>query len=328
MAIDSAREKSEDLEEEDYMSMTVADPTPSVRAETLTQRRLRKQREAEARAHPKSRAELAVEAEKLRQAALATAIPNENKGAKMMAKLGYKPGTALGVAANAGTRLEPIGVEIKEGREGIGALSEKKRKFRDEMKKLDEGEKRRKENEGDYRERVARERGEMRAEGMWWSAMKVLQGLDEDLAGKKMEHGKGAAEGAGVGSNKREEKGASKRLVPLLYRPLILDREEKERERRRRYDLLQSLSRNTTYDDPDEDAQDRLALGQEVEDIEEEEADGDLEEYVHLPFEQRLQNVVEELRSSWFYCFWCKFRYSSKSAMEQECPGQSEDEHG
>ena len=329
MATKMAFEQSNEPEEDDYMSMTVTDPTPSAKNETLTQRRLRKQREAEARAHPKSKAELAAEAEKNRQAALARSIPEESKGAKMMAKLGYKPGSALGAGTNTGARLEPIGVEVKEGREGVGALSEKKRKFRNEVEKAEEGEKRRKETEGDYRERVSREREEKRAEGMWWGAMKVLQGLDEDLAKEVDVHGKEAGDGFGLDSNNIERRGGNMVFIPLLYRPLIRDREEKERERRRRYDLMQSVPRNTTYDDPEEDDQDRLALGKEVEDIEEEEgADGELEEYLNLPFEKRLQQVVDELRAKWFYCFWCKFRYGSKNDMDKECPGKDKNEHG
>lgn len=317
-------EEKED-DEDDYMSMTIADPTPTTKVETLTQRRLRKQREAEARAHPKSKAELAAEAEKQRQDALATKLSEQSKGAKMMAKLGYKPGSALGVATNVNARVEPIGVEVKEGREGIGALSEKKRKFREEVEKAEEGEKRRKEDEGGYRERVAKERDEKRCEGMWWGAMKVLEGLVEDQ-GREEDPRVGLAEkrvhNNGTGAY-------SGRKAPLPYRPLVRDRQEKEKEKRRRYDLMQSLSRNTIYDDPDEDAHDRLALGKEVEDLEdEEEVDEELQEYVQLPTTERLERVLKELRDEWNYCFWCKYRYGNREEMEQDCPGETEDEHG
>ena len=315
--------------EADYMSMAIADPISSHKIETLTQRRLRKQREAEARAHPKSKEELALEAEKFRQKALETAISTESKGARMMAKLGYKPGNTLGAATNSDARLEPIGLEMKEGREGIGALSEKKRKFREDVERAEAGEKKRKEDEGEYRERVARERDEKRCEGMWWGAMKVMEGLDNPNAQEATDKTEQVSEAGRPEQNSKNAKKVTGRKAPLSYRPLKLDREEKEAEKRRRYDLSQSLSRNATYDDPDEDARDRQALGQEVEDIDGyDEVDEELQAYLLLSFKDRLQKVVNELRETWAYCFWCKYQYGDRDEMDRDCPGESEDEHG
>ncbi|KAL9123993.1 MAG: hypothetical protein Q9217_006636, partial [Psora testacea] len=108
------------------------------------------------------------------------------------------------------------------------------------------------------------------------------------------------------------------------------ERVEGERERRRRVDLVNSLSRNVTYDDPEEDERDRAALGTEVVDLNEgdDELDEELERYLALDIGERLDLVVRELREKWCYCFWCKCRYKDREEMERECPGQGEEEHG
>ncbi|RAL63426.1 hypothetical protein DID88_003847 [Monilinia fructigena] len=80
----------------------------------------------------------------------------------------------------------------------------------------------------------------------------------------------------------------------------IRKREEKERDRRMRYDLQQSLSRLPTYDDADEDKDDKRALGKDkiqhtiVEDLEEE--DPELDAFNLLEPAERLRKLVEHLR--------------------------------
>ena len=304
--------------EDDYMTMEIQENL-STQPETFQQRRLRQKREAEDRARPKSKAELARDADKAREKGLATVVGNDSKGAQMMAKLGYKPGAPLGAPGNVHARAEPIVMELKEGKEGIGALNEKKRKFREEAEQKDQSEKKMKEDEEDYRVRVAKEREDKRAEGQWWGAMKVLQGLEEE---EKTKDG-GAAP---METRMRQRR---TRDVPMLCRPLVADRRDREKEGQRRHDMLQSLSRNPTYDDPEEDAHDRQALGCEVED----ESDGDEEDeellgYMRLPASERVTKVSTELRETWHYCFWCKHRYKDSTELKNECPGETEDEHG
>lgn len=288
-------------EEDDYMSMTITEPTAPLQKETYTQRRIRKQREAEARSRPKSKTELAAAAEAARDNTLSTALPNTSKGFQMMAKLGFKQGGALGAATNPNARTEPLGVVVKEGREGVGMENEKKRKFREEVEKGEGVEKMRKVEEGDYRERVGREREEKRVEGLGWGAMRVLEGLEQPEGVEKV----------------------PTRKINVLWRGLVRERELKERERRMRYDLHQSLSKNAAYEDPEEDKQDRQALGKEEEDVEEE--DEELDEFLALEGKERLRRLVEYLREKYFYCFWCKCKYEDESM--EGCPGPEEDDH-
>ncbi|KAL8940772.1 MAG: hypothetical protein Q9211_002115 [Gyalolechia sp. 1 TL-2023] len=306
-------------EEDDYMSMAILEPRSALsRAETSVQRRARKKREAEARAHQPSKAELARQAELNRDEALNASLPTTSKGYQMMAKLGFKAGSALGKEGNEHARKEPLGVVVKEGRAGVGMDSEKKRKFREEAG--EEGGKdgtKKRETEGEFRERQGKEREEKRLERLCWGAMTILEGFEgEDGDSRQVPERKGR--------EAKTKNSEPTKQINVLWRGLVRDRQERESERRMRYDLHQSLSRNAAYDDPDEDEQDKQAWGVEEEDIEEE--DPELAEFNVLEPAERLRKMVEYLREEWRYCFWCKFRYPDE-AMEG-CPGPTGDEHG
>lgn len=298
-------------DEDDYLNMTFEDPVNS-KKETSLQKAARLKKEAAERGRVASKAEKQAAADAAREKALATSLESStNRGAKMMAKMGFKPGSALGAAGNEG-RINPLEVNVKEGKEGIGIDSEKKRKIREQADAMEQGVKRTKLSEGEFRERNRIEREEKRAEGMWWGGMKVLEGFESEngeTAGKDDEAGRDAP--------KRPLK-----YVNLLWRPLVKDRAEKERDRRARYDLTQSLSRNPEY--TSEDADDKIALGAEVEDLDEE--DPELDEYIALPAAERLEKVVRYLLEKHRYCFWCKYRYEDVGM--EGCPGLTEEEHG
>jgi len=308
------------------MNMVIAEPTKPREKETYTQRRLRKEREAEARGRVKSKAEQAADETAAREAALSRSLFTDpetaatNKGLAMMAKMGFKPGVALGSKDNADAKTEPILISMKEDRGGIGLDSEKKRKFREEVEK--EG-KRVKAEEGEYRERLRKEREEVRLEGQVAAAMRVAERLDAE---KDEENG----QNSGTEDNSRRTISTKPlKQVNVLWRGLVRKREEKERDRRMRYDLQQSLSRLPTYDDPDEDRDDRTALAKDrirhtlVEDLEEE--DPELDEFNALDPVARLEKLVSHLREEYHYCFWCKYTYPDKEM--EGCPGLTEEEH-
>lgn len=96
-----------------------------------------------------------------------------------------------------------------------------------------------------------------------------------------------------------------------------------------RYDLQQSLSRLPTYDETDEDDEDKKALGKDrirytlVEDLEEE--DLELDAFNALEPGERLQKLVKYLREEFVYCFWCKYLYPDEEM--EGCPGLTEEDH-
>jgi hypothetical protein len=352
-------------EEDDYLTMPLPSPSSTTttskhryKPETLTEKKKRLARERELKAHPKSKAELAVEAKRKREEGLARNIllggigaegqgegdggKMNNKGAAMMAKLGYVPGMPLGKPVEVGqgdkkddepegtkdTRLlEPIGISEREGRGGIGADAERKRKIREEFERVESGEKRVKVEVEGYRERQAREREEARREGLLRGAMGVAERLEEEEEGDELEGGRDVS-----GETVRVKKGRKRRRlqdINVLWRGLVKQREVAERDRRMRYDLHQSLSTRADYNDPEEHREDRLALGKtETEEVDAEELDGEdeeLKEFESLDVAERLDRLVVYLRERWRYCFWCKHRYEDE-AMEG-CPGVREEDH-
>ena len=351
------QQPGEEEEEEDYMSMTFTDTptthttttkTSKPQPETSLQRRLRLKREAEARSRPKSKAELAAEADSRREAALAQSLfvsQPKSKGLAMMARMGFTAGEALGrrkttpppqpqsqspsaqggdldrnrdrnQGGGGGARTEPIRIEIKDGRGGIGLESDRKRKLREAAEEAGERAKRGRVDEGEYRERLRREREEAR----WGRQVLGAQKVAERMAGEREE-----ADGDG-------KKGVVSRplkAVPVVWRGLVRAREEGERDRRMRHDLEQGLARLPTYEDVEEDEDDKTALGKAkttyvtADDLDEE--DPELDEFDALPADERLRRVVEHLREEYHYCFWCKFTYPDEKM--DGCPGLTEEDH-
>lgn len=294
--------------EDDYMNMSFADPTPSA-PKTSLQRQQERRRLASLKSQPKTKAELAKDAELARETALATSTLSNpsSKGAQMMARMGFKGG-ALGKTE--GARTEPIQIEMKEGKGGIGMDNEKKRKIREAMEELQGKEKRQKAEAGEYRERVAKEREEKRQEGMWWGAMKVCEKFDTEEAEDAKKEGEA-----------KKEKDPKKTNV--LWRPLAQQRHQRDKDKVLRKGALDSLS--SRWHDDEADTDDKIALGMEVEDGEDEEEDEELEEYMALSVGERLEKLVVYLRDTYHYCFWCKYRYAD--AEMEGCPGTTEEEH-
>lgn len=250
---------------------------------------------------------------------MATSLDTSSKGFKMMAKLGYKPGSTLGKSEDA--RKEPIAVSIKENRGGIGHDTEKKRKI---LEEFEEAAKRVKVEEVGYRDRVRQEREEKRLSGLIIGAQKVVERLETETYEEAERLERETAETV-VPSKRPLSK------INVLWRGLVRERLEKEAEKRMRADMQQSLSRLPTYDDPEDDEEDERAFAkkQSTNEFVEEDLyvdDAELDDFQALPAEERLEKLVLYLRDTFHYCFWCKYKY--EDAEMKGCPGLTEDEHG
>ncbi|EER38963.1 G-patch domain-containing protein [Histoplasma capsulatum H143] len=261
---------------------------------------------AEAKSRVPSKSEIAAAEAARREAALSTSsLDPSNKGFQMMAKLGFKPGTALGKDRSSqypsgvdewNRRLtEPLNVVVKEDRGGIGMDSEKKRKIK-EQAELEV--KRVKAEEGDFRERVRREREEKRTETIFCAAAKVAERLDAEESEEEREKLMDAQDERGDSHKKKnaqkkptsdstppsppaDSRSAKRQTKPnsqinILYRGLVRAREENLRSQQARRGLYDSLATRDlalipnpenlpTYRDTDLDADDKLALGQTAE---------------------------------------------------------------
>ncbi|KAK3299000.1 G-patch domain-containing protein, partial [Chaetomium fimeti] len=160
-----------------------------------------------------------------------------------------------------------------------------------------------------------------REEARWERQLAAAQKVAERMAAEREEE-----------DAQRESRAAVSRPlkgIPVCWRGLVRSREEAERDRRMRYDLEQGLARLPTYEDAEEDEDDKKALGKAAttyataEDLDEE--DPELEEFNALPVDERLHKMVEHLRDEYRYCFWCKFTYPDEEM--EGCPGLTEEDH-
>jgi hypothetical protein len=290
---------SQSDEEDDYMNMVFEDAPKGPKFETSLQRAARKRKEAEA----------------AREEALATALPETNKGFKMMAKFGFKQGDTLGKSENA--RKVPIAVDIKADKGGIGLESEKKRKFREQWAEAERLAKRSKEEEGDYLE-MRREQKEKKAERDLDSAQRTAERLSE-----KDTEDKGTPE---PGDKPLQD-------INVLWRTRARRRVEVQQDKQQRRELNNSLASRlpTLADEGDADNDTKVALGEDLKpfystlenDLEAE--DPELAEFEALPVVERLQKVLLYLRKEFHYCLYCGYQYPD--AELEGCPGVTEEDH-
>lgn len=326
-------------EPDDYMSMDFSNVPSKPVLETSLQRKQRLRREAEIKGRPKSKAELAADEAAARDHALSKSLldptapaAQKSKGLAMMKKMGFVAGSTLGAQDGAASaNAEPIRISIKEDRSGIGLDAERKRKVDEaaEQQGLPPQGKRPKINEGEFRDRVRKEREAARTERQVYAAQKVAEMLDEEGQGQSQQRD-------AHDTHKSKSRALSTRplkRVHVVWRGLVRQREEAERDRRMRHDLEQSLScRLPTYGeevDDEDDADTRQAMGKSdqvvapFEDLEEE--DAELDEFNGLEPDARLQRLVAYLRDEFRYCFWCKCAYPDKKM--DGCPGLTEEDH-
>lgn len=171
-------------DEEDYMSesflQSLEDKRPGLTFSSKTtrfhqQEKKKKEKDEKNRVKPKK----VLEAEK-RVEGLNVAISSENKGFALLSKMGYKPGMALGKKGEG--RCEPVPIELKTGRGGLGREIEVKRKLEDmRMKSAISHEKRQKIMSEEKRHFVGRMRNkfsEQRVNSDLYKSQKVCADLD------------------------------------------------------------------------------------------------------------------------------------------------------
>ncbi|XP_075718928.1 G patch domain-containing protein 11 [Rhinoderma darwinii] len=175
----------EEEEEEDYMSEAFISSTQDVRPGIPVPRRVKesyqkeeKQKESNVKNRQKSLKE--VEKER-RDSVLNEALSNKNKGFALLQKMGYKKGQALGKKGDG--IVEPIPLNIKTGRSGIGHEEMKKRKaeenlenFRRKIQMRQQAEER---AADDFRLRMRSKKEEQKLEGDLRKSQRACLQLDE-----------------------------------------------------------------------------------------------------------------------------------------------------
>lgn len=280
---------------------------------------------------------------------------------------------------NPATRSEPLNLIFKEDRGGIGMDEKKKRKIREEAA---EATKKIKRDEGDYRDRVREERETKRTEAQVRAAQKVAERLDTeeennantttassaplspsqpkadqdggvtDDDAKSQSHSHANADHPPSTGPKMQDQNQNQSYKPtasinILYRGLVRERENHERDKQARHALHTSLpssffpkQRLPTFSGGELEQEDEEALGTSTStrlgldfepytaavEQELEEEDAELEAFNELPPGERLHKLVMYLRETYRYCFWCKYRYERDDELEG-CPGTTEEDH-
>lgn len=171
-------------EEEDYMSDAFLSKIQDVKPGVSMVRRVRETMKREAQIQEKNimnRQKPYKEQEKeSREAALQSSISNENKGFALLQKMGYKAGQGLG-KQGAG-RVDPIPLNIKTDRGGIGMEELKKRKAEEELEHYRQKVRAKQQNETksleDFRSRVRTDREERKIEGDLRRSQRSCEQLD------------------------------------------------------------------------------------------------------------------------------------------------------
>jgi len=275
------------------------------------------------KSHPKTKKELEAEAVAKRDAALAVPLDSSNKGFRMLAKLGYQPNTTLGKSQ--GALKEPVKVEMKINRSGIGFEPETQKRQREEMEREIEQTKRVKFDLDEYRQQMSKQREEERARRQVFRAQKVAEHLESDESPNDGQVDKDRNDHV----QRQSSSGVDKRClksIDVVWRGLVRRQREKEMD----VYLQQLKSKGLPQDESSEDQSledsksDQKKGGTFVEeDLDEE--DSELEEFEALDPKEQLRKVVEYLRYTHRYCFWCMHQYPDEEM--DGCPGVTEGDH-
>lgn len=171
-------------DEEDYMSDAFLSKIQDVKPGVNMVRRVKEAMKKEAQHKEKNiqnRQKSYKEQEKeSRETALQSTISNENKGFALLQKMGYKAGQGLG-KEGAG-RVDPIPLNIKTDRGGIGMEEQKKRKAEEELEHYRQKVRAKQQNETksmeDFRSRVRTEREERKIEADLRRSQRSCEQLD------------------------------------------------------------------------------------------------------------------------------------------------------
>ncbi|XP_067941869.1 G patch domain-containing protein 11-like [Watersipora subatra] len=170
-------------EEEDYMSAAVlnscGDVKPGLfRSSKEAHQRLQHKRYLEGQKN-KQKPTKVMEAEK-REEGLSKSIDSNNKGFALLKKMGYKPGEGIGKSGEG--RLEPVGIELKSNRGGLGQEAERRKREAQREKFLEQQHikkmKMAQEMQSNYRSIKINEQRQRRAEKHLRESQRVCEHLD------------------------------------------------------------------------------------------------------------------------------------------------------
>ncbi|PLW09619.1 hypothetical protein PCANC_24952 [Puccinia coronata f. sp. avenae] len=300
MAMNNDHQELEE-EEEDFMSdrflkqITESAPPVSDSSKTYSEKRKRKLLEVSKTHQKRSRAHREMEAreEGLSRNLIRTAAQPDNpqpethsKAFQMMLKMGFQPGTSLGVSTTSNPSNEPITIIPKSDRAGIGITP--KPLSAAKLPRLLFG-------AGGKLNLTVEEAAQREA---------FLSASRTRFDGRKVDAILGRA------CRTCEELDRRRGLESNIFWTAQPSQDERE-SRLTTLDKLVSENSDNDHDDLlDHDAH-----------IEEQ------QNWLALEPSTRLSCTLGYLREEYFYCIWCGCQYESLEELNQECPGEEEDDH-
>ncbi|KAG5513515.1 hypothetical protein PMAC_000947 [Pneumocystis sp. 'macacae'] len=274
------KQTTQDAEDDDYMTMILPDVSSSLLS--ARQRKIHAQKEKGINKPYRER-----ERER-REEGLRSSLMDMEKPSKAMNMM-LKMGAALGQGCTQ-SRIEPLEINIKTDRAGIGHETVQKQKTVQETLKI--------QDEADYKIRVRLENETKYFEAKIRQAQKVCENLNKKSIDEP-------------------------RKVNVLWRGLVIERIEKEKERMRKHEIL---NRVQSVDDlqNEEVKPDRHT---QVEWSQEDDQDLELDAFNQLDPKIRLEMIIDYLREDYYYCFWCGCAYEDAQDLSNFCPGKREEDH-
>ncbi|XP_052261842.1 G patch domain-containing protein 11-like isoform X2 [Dreissena polymorpha] len=281
-------------DDEDYMSdaflKQIPDTRPGLVPKHIAKRHDKEKKERVANEKNRQKPKAVLEKEK-RDEGLGAAISSENKGFSLLQKMGYKPGMALGKSGVG--RLEPVPVEVKTGRGGLGQEEEQKRKKVERTLMYQNLRAKQQKMEGEIKQTFMRRLNEKisnkNVERDFNKCQKVCEQLDSQM-------------------------GLLEPHEVFFWPEALLPKGQDSPE-----DEAQSI-------DPLEPGYSGYV--QDVHEEEEEEEEEDvMNTPAHFTLEEKLDILTLYLRTKHKYCIWCGTKYNDKEDMMQHCPGNSSELH-
>lgn len=220
-----------------------------------------------------------------REKGLKNALTSDNKGFAMLQKMGYKKGMGLGKEGTG--RAEPVPIEVKADRGGLGRQADVKRKQqlreRLEVESMRKRQKMIHQLRGDFRQRMREKFDDKNVGKDLHNSQKTCQYLD------------------GV-------KGIDTPVVAWYWPPKPVEKKLKD-------------------DDEDEEEETRKETDQAEKNLADEEDDDEEDGAETLSPQEKLQELTTYLRTTYFYCIWCGTSYEDGEDMSSHCPGDTNDAH-
>ncbi|OAV87550.1 hypothetical protein PTTG_03547 [Puccinia triticina 1-1 BBBD Race 1] len=289
---DQAPEEEEDFMSDKFLKQITVESSSETK--TYSEKRKRRLLEASTTNQKRSRSQREIEAreEGLSRNLIQSNVAREenvqpeshSKAFQMMLKMGFQPGTSLGLSASNSSSKEPINIVPKSGRAGIG-ISTKPVSAAKFPRLLFGTEGKLKLTEEESAQREA-----------------FLATSRSRFDGRKVEAILGRA------CRTCEELDRRRRLDSNIF--WIHTSQD---ERGPRLNTLDKLISDDCQNDPDNLAEDA--------------DDEEKQNWLALEPSTRLSCTLEYLREEYFYCIWCGCQYESLEELNNECPGEEEDDH-